>query len=227
MALDEFLLESAVDRGQSTLRWYRWSEATVSLGYFQKEVPPEVAERFAGVPVVRRLSGGGAILHHHELTYALALAGDHPLAADPRALYDLVHQAIIAVLQPAGVPVALRGAARPDLEGRFLCFSRGDPFDVVCAGFKVLGSAQRRRKRAVLQHGSLLIRRSEWTPEFPGICDLTPRELDLERLAEELEGALADLCAADRSSRLDFSDFSAADRERVGALEGRISPDAC
>jgi lipoate-protein ligase A len=193
MALDALLLERAAERQISSCRWYQWSGPTISLGYFQAELPPELRARFAGLPVVRRLTGGGAILHHHELTYSLALAPRHPLSADPRRLYDLVHEAVIVELHRQGVSVGLRGDSRPDLGENYLCFARGDSFDVVCGGLKVLGSAQRRRRGAVLQHGSLLWARSEWAPEFPGICDLADVRVDEATVAQALKRGLVEV----------------------------------
>src|SRR6266567_4064320 len=70
MAADEALLESASERGVASLRFYTWSEPTLSLGYFQPSARP-LAVR--SLPWLRRSSGGAAIVHHHELTYALAL----------------------------------------------------------------------------------------------------------------------------------------------------------
>lgn len=174
MAVDETLLESALAGSTSTLRLYRWAEPTVSLGHFQKNARLEVPERLAGLPSVRRLSGGGAILHHLESTYSFSLVPGHPLIQVPSSLYDTVHSAIIEVLEAHGVPAELRGQALQQEQEPFLCFGRGDPRDVVLAGHKILGSAQRRRRGAVLQHGSLLLQQSPFTPEFPGIQELAP-----------------------------------------------------
>jgi lipoate-protein ligase A len=192
MALDALLLERAAERRISSFRWYQWSGPTVSLGYFQHHLPSELEVRFANLPVVRRLTGGGAILHHHELTYSLALAPGHPLCTDPRQLYDLVHEAVIQELRRQGIPAGLRGDSRPELGENYLCFARGDSFDVVCEGHKVLGSAQRRRRGAVLQHGSLLWARSDWAPEFPGICDLANAPVDAETLEVNLRRVLGE-----------------------------------
>lgn len=197
MALDALLLERAAERRVSSCRWYRWSGPTISLGYFQPQLPPELEVRFSGLPVVRRLTGGGAILHHHEFTYSLALAPGHPLSADPRPLYDLVHEAVIQELRREGIPVGLRGDSRPELGENYLCFARGDSFDVVCGGTKVLGSAQRRRRGAVLQHGSLLWARSDWAPEFPGICDLATVRVDAETLEGNLRRVLGEALGVD------------------------------
>lgn len=172
MAFDEALLEAAANRGETTLRIYRWSQPTLSLGHFQKALPPDLPDSLRDVPCVRRLSGGGAILHHHEWTYSVAVPKGHPLAARTEALYDAAHAAIIASLANLGVTVALRSQADRAADSHFLCFLRGDPRDVLAAGRKVVGSAQRRRRGAVLQHGSVVLKRSELAPDVPGLAEL-------------------------------------------------------
>ena len=92
---DEALLEESLRTGDVFVRLYRWSEATVSLGYFQKATDCDTNERLATLPVVRRLSGGGAILHHHEQTYSCCLPPKHPIASQPLKLYDLIHSVFI------------------------------------------------------------------------------------------------------------------------------------
>jgi lipoate-protein ligase A len=172
MAVDEVLLETAIREQTATLRWYRWSEPTLSLGYFQKHSEVDSDPQWSGVPRVRRLTGGGAILHQHEWTYSLALPARQALVKHPEELYDVVHFAVLAVLRAQGFSAALRGQTRKLANEPFLCFSRGDAHDVVASGHKILGSAQRRRKGAVLQHGSLLMRCSPFSPQHPGIEDL-------------------------------------------------------
>ena len=193
MAVDEALLESAVGGGRCTVRWYRWERATLSLGYFQSRDEMLSCRRLTGLPVVRRLSGGGAIVHHHELTYSCTVPAAHALSRNLHGLYTAVHESVIKVLREFGFSSCLRGNSLPGRRGEFLCFGRGDDFDVIMGGCKVLGSAQRRRKGAVLQHGSLILRRSEWVPEFPGVFDCGERAISetdlLERLSAEM-GAL-------------------------------------
>ena len=99
MARDEALM-LRVGRSESppTLRLYQWDPPTISLGYFQRYADYESLPPPGGLlPVVRRLTGGGAILHDLELTYSLALPINHPLVCDgPNRLYELTHDAVIA-----------------------------------------------------------------------------------------------------------------------------------
>jgi len=185
MAVDAWLLDRALHAEQTAARLYRWNVPTVSLGHFQKLDDPAVTDRFQALPRVRRLSGGGAILHDRELTYSLAVPASHPLAADPTGLYSVVHERIIAVLAELGIAARMRGEAFSGPEP-FLCFGRGDPRDIVLGPHKILGSAQRRRRGAILQHGALLLERSPDAPEFPGLADLNGRIIDLADLTERL-----------------------------------------
>ena len=173
MLLDEALLMAGVERSQCAVRVYRWSVPTISLGYFQKV--HELGQAFpAGtqLPVVRRLTGGGALLHHHEWTYACVVPASHALSREPLRMYEIVHQAIMDLLTEQHVACQFAGSTGADVPTDFLCHTRRDRFDVTCQGHKILGSAQRRRRGSVLQHGSLLIRASAWAPKFLGIGDL-------------------------------------------------------
>lgn len=187
MAVDEALLEAALARNECFVRWYRWSEATISLGYFQDAGEAAVASsQLAGLAMVRRLSGGGAILHHHELTYSCVVPATHRLAKNPHMLYAEVHDAIIRVLRRYGIAAHRRGAESSRQVEPFLCFGRRDARDVVLRGHKILGSAQRRRRGAILQHGSLLLHRSPFAPQHTGLCDLCSATSFDHRRATEL-----------------------------------------
>jgi lipoyl(octanoyl) transferase len=221
MALDEALLEGALERGDCTVRWYRWSAATVSLGYFQAAEAAETIPELSGLPIVRRLTGGGAILHHHEWTYSCTVPPGHPLAESPTSIYARVHEQVVRALAERGIHAALRGEALAEREGEFLCFGRGDPRDIVIAGQKILGSAQRRRRGAVLQHGSLLIRRSEHAPQFPGVLDLAPDS----RLANAIDLPFVDALGLSIGklfgSVAPADAYPAAVEERVNALTAK------
>ena len=163
MAIDEAMLTCA-GLGQSppTVRFYRWSQPSISLGHFQRFTEVEQLDSsFNRLAVVRRVTGGGAILHDAELTYSLVLPADHRLVdkRGPQTLYLAVHQALIAVLSSFGLSAELRCGNKPasQQKGPFFCFERANPSDVMVCGRKIAGSAQRRTLKALLQHGSLML----------------------------------------------------------------------
>ncbi|MFN9717613.1 MAG: biotin/lipoate A/B protein ligase family protein [Planctomycetota bacterium] len=207
MAMDEALLELGAGRDFCVCRIYQWAEPTVSLGYFQASQAEQVSP-FPELPTVRRLSGGGAILHDHELTYSCILPASHPVRQDPSQLYGMVHQAVIRLLNSCGCQSRLRSefleqfrqetvlqpseVLMPGSE-EFLCFLRQNPNDIVetATGNKIVGSAQRRRRGVILQHGSLLLRASALTPAIPGITELSPG-FDEQRFRQDLAGEIAE-----------------------------------
>jgi len=162
MARDEALM-ACVGASQSspTLRLYQWNRPTISLGYFQhyadyESLPPPAGE----LPVVRRLTGGGAILHDLELTYSLTLPVGHSLLTrGPSRLYELAHDAAIETLAALGITAARCGSSDDSgaARGPFFCFERRHCYDVLAGSDKITGSAQRRTRTAVLQHGSIVL----------------------------------------------------------------------
>ncbi len=233
MATDEYLLEAALSDNLKAVRMYRWDEPTVSLGYFQDSDNETLQTTFQDLAAVRRLSGGGAILHHHELTYSFGLPADDPLTTMPTELYGRIHSAIINVLGDFGAECAMRGEDDAKADEPFLCFVRGDRHDIHCNGYKVVGSAQRRRKGAVLQHGSVILERSTHAAEIPGLRDLagnfkpkssTPAQI--KNLESTLGHAIAETLgpvrqisawpgnAADRIAELEDASYRSLDRSR-------------
>lgn len=177
MAIDEALLDLvASDPTAAWLRTYGWSTPTLSLGYFQRWADALAEPRWRSAAKVRRATGGGAIWHEHELTYAIVIPSRHPLSRPNTALYRAVHAAIASILAARDVDARRHGdlasASASVPEHPFLCFADRDGEDLVADGSKLVGSAQRRRAGAILQHGSLLLRRSQTTPELPGVADL-------------------------------------------------------
>ncbi|MEX2168491.1 MAG: hypothetical protein WD851_04225 [Pirellulales bacterium] len=205
MAADEVLFGSAAEQGIASLRFYRWDVPTLSLGYFQRYAEREAHSYSHSCPAVRRSTGGGAILHDRELTYSLALPRDNPLAANPDRLYNLVHVSLIIALNEkfgakSSVCVQLCESARSEGPQPFLCFQRRGQNDVVLAErsnsvvgeWKIAGSAQRRRRGAVLQHGSVLLAKSSFAPELPGISDLTGQQIEPFELSDRWTARLSD-----------------------------------
>ncbi len=202
MAVDEWLLTQAIEKQQISLRFYRWEEPTLSLGYFQNRREFQPPARLKDLPRVERLSGGGAILHDLELTYSIALPASHQISQNPTELYSLAHSAVIEALAEQQIEVVMRGEDQADRNAQFLCFLRGDRHDVLSGENKILGSAQRRRKGAILQHGSLILGSSELAPEIPGLQNLIGRQIDIEALTTSLFEKLNPLASNWQSSSI-------------------------
>jgi lipoate-protein ligase A len=183
MAVDEALLESATS-GVTTLRFYQWSEPTLSLGYFQSRADREQHWASLHCPLVRRASGGGAILHDCELTYSFAAPVAERFAASVERLYSAFHETLIEALAEFDIQASVceRSPARPRSAEPFLCFQRRSRGDVLLGESKICGSAQRRRRGAVVQHGSVLLRRSAAAPELAGISELTQTPIEAVEL---------------------------------------------
>ena len=184
MAVDEALLQSGA--APPTLRFYTWSPAALSLGYFQRWTDVPAAER-AGT-VVRRLTGGGAIHHARELTFSLTAPENHPLYRGPvRASYERIHTAIATVLSEFGIEAQLRGegSVSSDQAETGMCFHKSTDLDLIWNRGKGLGSAQRRTGGRVLHHGSIKIGASEFEPGIATL-DCKAQDLSAEDLAERL-----------------------------------------
>lgn len=180
MATDQAILESVERSSIPTLRFYGWLQPSLSLGYFQQYQARTSHEASSQADCVRRATGGGAILHHHELTYCLVMPMPASSTHDRQKLYRQTHAAIANTLAKFAVratPYRIDGRTGGD-ESSFLCFQRRTEEDLVVGGYKVLGSAQRRARHAVLQHGSLLLEASPLAPQLPGVFDLTSKRLD-------------------------------------------------
>ncbi|MEE2679203.1 MAG: hypothetical protein VX546_11545 [Myxococcota bacterium] len=154
MGVDEALLTTAAAGGPPTVRFYGWEGFWLSLGYAQRAIPEQVAAcRAAGAGVVRRATGGRAVLHGRDLTYAVA-APASLLPQGLRETYGLLAEAVAAGLARLGVATE-RAPARAGAEGDFDCFAVPAGDELCVGGLKLVGSAQLRAGGAVLQHGSL------------------------------------------------------------------------
>jgi lipoate-protein ligase A len=182
MAADEALLQTAA-AGVASLRFYGWAEATVSLGYFQRERLRREDPRLAYLPHVRRPSGGAMLVHHHEVTYALGLPAALAGPVSPSWLRRM-HQSVAAALWELGVEVSAHARDSEPVATGPLCFRHLTAGDLLVGAAKVVGSAQRRHRGALLQHGAILLSRSPHTPSLPGIRELTGRSLAVPEVCE-------------------------------------------
>jgi lipoate-protein ligase A len=206
MAADEVLLEQA-GAGIASLRFYGWSAPTVTLGYFQAH-----NARLAGLPWVRRPSGGMMLLHHHELTYALALPAGLPWHCGSAWLRRM-HEIMAAALAEFGIRARLHEL--PDTHPETpLCFRHVTAGDLLIGGAKVAGSAQRRHRGSVMQHGGIVLAQSPFTPALPGIHELTGRVL----AAEELVTSISVAFEKETGWHLRSGDWDEAEHRRIEEL---------
>lgn len=174
MAVDSALFEAIAAGGAPTLRLYRWSPACLSFGRNQPARGRYDAEAAAarGIEIVRRPTGGQAVLHDDELTYAVVAPAT--VVGKPRAAYARLNRALVAGLRRLGVDAALAepalaavddGRAPGGRDWDAACFRSPGRGEVVAGGAKLVGSAQRVEGRAILQHGSILVGGSQATAE--------------------------------------------------------------
>jgi len=159
MAIDEAIL-LAVAEGQAppTLRFYGWRPPCLSIGYSQSlEDEVDIGEcRAAGVDIVRRPTGGKAILHAEELTYSVILPADHPLAQGTVLdSYRRLSYGLIRGLEILGVEAWQAGPMKGTGYTSAACFEVPTDYEVKWRDKKIIGSAQLRRKGGLLQHGSI------------------------------------------------------------------------
>lgn len=166
MAMDEALLRARVrSSGPPTVRFYAWQPATVSLGYAQPLDETVDRGRCAalGIGLVRRPTGGSAILHEspeREVTYSVVgRGGDFPGADDVLETYRVLGRGLAAGLGRLGVLAELAPLVRDRAGGGppAFCFRRTGAYEITAGGRKLAGSAQRRQRGAFLQHGSVLL----------------------------------------------------------------------
>jgi len=225
MAADDWMLSRA-EQGECLARIYTFAAPTVSLGYFQSAECVTGVPSLARLPLVRRMTGGDLLVHHLELTYAIAA----PVEAlgNVRDLPCRVHRSVSNWLARLGIETACQGVAgkivHADAPQGMLCFLHPAGGDILRSGHKVMGSAQRKRRGAVLQHGSLLLGTSPAAPWLPGLADLGASISDIttDGLAACLELSLGSglapvewpvECSVDIAS-LDQSRYQSADWNR-------------
>ncbi len=230
MALDEALATEAALQEAVLVRISTWSRPALSLGAFQALEDARASTAFAGLGIVRRSSGGGAIVHGSDITLCVAVPRGHRCGGTPQVLYDVAHGALVEELRFRGVEASMSAGrpvwasapgipAAPDsspIEGAvtrlekepFLCFDRRATGDVVIPDprwqdgrdCKILGSAQRRLRGAILQHGTLLLAANRGVPvevRHPGLDDLVGPEgsWQLPRAVDVVRGWLRRLAA--------------------------------
>lgn len=158
MAFDEALLRRAAATGEAVLRVYAWSGPTLSLGRNQpaRDEYDERALRDRGVAVVRRLTGGRAVLHDREVTYSVT--APEAFGAGLRDAYRRINEILVDGLRSLGVSASIAApSGRAPLPSTAPCFEEPTEGELVLGERKLVGSAQYREGGALLQHGSILV----------------------------------------------------------------------
>ncbi|MFZ5806443.1 MAG: lipoate--protein ligase family protein [Verrucomicrobiota bacterium] len=156
MAVDEALLRLCKE---PMLRFYRWSEDGVSIGYFQswKIAPKERS-------FVRRYTGGGMVDHARDFTYSIIAPKAHPICDEGiHASYQKIHEHIASALNDAGIDAILaQTSGVTPYADEPSCFKKPVKFDVILNGKKIAGGAQRRTREGCLHQGSILIENADF-----------------------------------------------------------------
>ena len=225
MAIDSALLDEAEGSPDSTtiVRFYRWRRPTISLGRNQR-IDTAVDESLCseqGVDIVHRPTGGRAVLHDDEITYAV-VSNDSTYFGDTiYANYKSVSEALCEAFNRLGVPATLapetRRVAAHSSGNDLPCFMSPSRYELTVQGRKIVGSAQRRLKRSFLQHGSMPIRcdrerlaritkMADPAPlyqEMAGIEEFLPSRPSLEEITSALVGSFQDRFMIDFRRRVD------------------------
>jgi lipoate-protein ligase A len=153
MAIDEAILLNRMP----TLRFYEWQPSCVSVGYFQNTLR-EVNSTYChthDIDIVRRPTGGKAVLHEYELTYSIVVP-ENLFGSQVIQSYRTISQVFVSALKKIDIPIQIRVKAEPAQRSP-LCFQAVSFYELVCNGKKIMGSAQTRRNGMLLQHGSILL----------------------------------------------------------------------
>jgi lipoyl(octanoyl) transferase len=200
MEFDGYLFDG-LEQGivKPTLRIYGWEKACISLGYSQNpdlELNVPNCNRY-GIEIVKRPTGGGIVFHNeHEVTYSFIYPFDDDIL--PKGLvpsYKFISNIVIHALNSIGIQAELSNTRHH--EQARLCFSFPASYEVTLEGQKIVGSAQKRGKTALLQQGSIFVRNSAFNPsefirhsiEFKSIYDILGVEIDQIKLSEAISKA--------------------------------------
>ena len=160
MALDEAISEAVRQKlSPPTLRLYGWDRPSLSVGYFQKVSDINIGYCDSkGYPVVRRQTGGRAVLHDSELTYSISSSGSSLFNGSLLENYTIISNAVISGLKLNGIDAKISFKKKRNTGHKNpACFNAVSYGEITVEGRKIVGSAQKRYKNGFLQHGSILL----------------------------------------------------------------------
>lgn len=162
MAIDEAMIQAHSEgKVPPTIRLYGWEPAALSIGYFQqvdKEVDLQKTKQ-KNIEIVRRLTGGRAVLHDREITYSVVIQLQHPQV--PRtvsASHRWISQGLVRALEKLDLPIkSAKPLRKANEKATLACFDTASDYEILLADKKLVGSAQTRQSGVLLQHGSVLL----------------------------------------------------------------------
>ncbi len=230
MAIDEFMIAWRRRTGRSVARVYGWDPPAITLGRYQDEgCVNRAACRSAGIDVVRRITGGGAIFHDRELTYAVA-CGETVMTRNGLSVPDsfrFINGAMISFYSAFGLAAEYSGVnngGRPSSRRVPFCFAGRERYDLMIGGKKIGGNAQRRAGNTIFQHGSIPLDVDRGkvracfagdaaTGEYVTLGEALGREVDIheasERLIESFERTLGVRFAPEELDREELDEIDA------------------
>jgi lipoate-protein ligase A len=196
MAVDEAIAESCRrELAPPTIRFYTWTRPALTIGYFQKaerDLDQRVCRR-EEIPIVRRITGGRAVLHGNDLTYCVASGAQvAELPSTIRGSFLAISRGFIEGFRRLGVEADAVRAPVKETDRSPLCFMSRSWYEITCKGRKIIGSAQRRWKDGMLQQGSLLL---GFDPEGYYQFFRFPDETRRERIIQESRSRVVGLDA--------------------------------
>ena len=194
MAVDEVLMNQK-EKGMipSTVRFYGWRPGALSLGYTQKiasEINPE-ALRNLGLDCVSRITGGGIIFHHREVTYSLAIGPDSCLFSNSVGeSFRRLCAGIIKTMELLGLKADFAGDnSLPVNNSAVFCFAANSSYDIIAGQKKLGGNAQRRKKKVIFQHGSIPLELN-YEPILPALKNFSGKSIKAGSLNSILNKSL-------------------------------------
>ena len=182
MAMDEAILFGIINKNAApAIRVYDWDPPTVSFGFHQKikeHILPSKVKEY-GFGLVRRPTGGRAVLHYDEVTYAVISRTDGILKGSVLESYQKIGKVLLATLHEIGIDATMQNSMPSEKEQRTWvnpCFTSASKYEINFNGKKIIGSAQIRKGNALLQHGSILLNHNQEL-----MAELMPTNNDKEK----------------------------------------------
>ncbi|MDI6725746.1 MAG: biotin/lipoate A/B protein ligase family protein [Smithellaceae bacterium] len=221
MAVDEYLFARAGEGERTYLRFYQWEKPTVSLGYGQEAARSVDLDfcRANGIDIVRRMTGGKAVLHLRELTYSLASSDRETFPPTLHDSYRLISLALIKGLALMGLSANLAPASPASyVRGTMPCFAFPARGEAEIGGRKIIGSTQKRTDVSFLQHGSIPLDKDEALLKAVTRFDAEDTGVCMTSLSEALDRPVPFAWAVSRFSR-GFAEFFGVELEPLSLDE--------